>query len=340
MAVPLAPSGGSGYGLPMSFDLIALDIGGTNARFCRAGILDGQRPALGTVRKYRVADYPGLAEAWRAFEQDEAEPLPPRASIAIAAPVRSGPIKFTNSHWVIDPASIGDELGIGRLALVNDFEAMAYGVTALSRDRLDPLFGPDTGLPNEGVVTIVGPGTGLGVAMAALTDGRPRIFATEGGHVGFAPSDDEDERILHGLREMFGRVSAERVVSGPGLNLLYQLIGKRDDIGLLPLDDGEVWRRALAEDPESAAEEALTRLCMNYGSVAGDLALAHGAACVVLAGGLTGRMKDHAAFASFHPRFVDKGRYRDFMSRLPVYHADHPEMGLLGAAVAGQVLLA
>ena len=319
----------------MTGELIAVDIGGTNARFCRARIGKEGEPELGTIRKYRVADHPGLADAWRAFARDEERALPTRAVIALAAPVERTPIKLTNSPWIVDPAALKEQLGLDRLLLVNDFVAMAHGVTAMSRQRLCHLFGPDSGLPDAGTTSVIGPGTGLGVAVISKDANGTRILATEGGHMDFAAVDETDDALLTGLRQRFGRVSVERVVSGPGLGALYHALAAVDGRKVAEPDDAQLWRSAL-DGGDELAVRALDRLCRSYGTVAGDLALAHGARCVVLAGGLTGRMKQFPAFAkAFHDRFVAKGRYRAMMGDLPVYFADHPEAGLFGAAAAG-----
>lgn len=317
----------------MTDEIIAVDIGGTNARFCRARIRKGRAPELGAVRKYKVADHPGLADAWQAFAHDEGGALPARAVIALAGPVDRTPIKLTNSHWIVDPAALEAKLSLDRLLLVNDFAAMAHGVTAMSPDRLDHLFGPHTGLPGDGTITVLGPGTGLGVALISRGGGT-RIVATEGGHMDFASVDETDDALLSWLRLRYGRVSVERIVSGPGLGALYHALAAIEGRDVDEQDDGGMWRSALAGDNGLAAR-ALDRLCRSYGSVAGDLALAHGAGCVVLAGGLTERMRACPTFAAFHERFVAKGRYRTMMSEMPIYFANHPEAGLFGAAAAG-----
>lgn len=315
-------------------EIVAVDIGGTNARFCRARLRVDVPPELATIRKYKVADHSGLADAWRRFAEDEGVPLPPYAAIALAAPTNSTPIRLTNSHWVIDPDRLRVELALDRLAIVNDFEAIAHGVTALPPDQVRHLFGPERGLPTEGVVTVLGPGTGLGVCMIAMTRDGPHILATEGGHMDFAPADEIEDRLLRELRKRFSHVSAERVVSGPGLNLLYQAFGALSGKDVPTLGDADLWQAALSGSDGMAAQ-ALARLCLCYGAVAGDLALAQGSRAVVLAGALTGRMCSSPQFQGFHARFLAKGRYVGYMADLPVLYADHPEFGLFGAAVAG-----
>lgn len=318
-------------------EIVAVDIGGTNARFARARVAPGVAPILSDIRKYKVADYPSLADAWRRFAEDEGGSLPDGAAIALAAPTAHTPIKLTNSHWIVDPDELTRTLGLRRVMLVNDFEAIAHGVTMLPPAHLACVFGPEGGLPRKGVVTVIGPGTGLGVALVSMDAGGARILPTEGGHMDFAPVDEPDDRMLDQLRLRFGRVSVERVVSGPGLNRIYQALAAIAGEEAVPLDDGPLWQAALSGESPRAAD-ALNHLCMCYGAVAGDLALAHGASCVVLAGSLTERMRHYPGFAHFHERFMLKGRYRQYMAEIPVLCADHPELGLFGAAVAGGAL--
>ena len=315
-------------------ELVAADIGGTNARFARA-TLDGRgAPTLGTVRKYKVAEYPSLQACWRAFLADEGGPAPERVSIAFATAIGREVIKLTNSSWVIRPAQLAAELDVGSVRLVNDFEAVAHAVARLPMEELPLLFGPDEPLPEDGSVTILGPGTGLGVAMIAFDDGEPHIVATEGGHVDFAPLDALEGRILDQLRKDLVRVSTERIVSGPGLNTIYRALATISHAPVTLMNDADLWAAAL-EGSNPLARSALERLCMSYGAVAGDLALAHGPHHVVLAGGLTQRMRDFLVTESaFHDRFTAKGRYEALMRTIPVRLATHPEIGLYGAAAA------
>jgi len=314
--------------------IVAADIGGTNARFARATLDARGAPALGTVRKYHVGDFPSLAACWRVFAEEEGDDLPPRLSIAFAAPLSSETIKLTNSSWVIRPARLAEELGLASVRLVNDFEAVAHAVARLPMDHLDLLFGPDKPFPRTGGVTVLGPGTGLGVALIAFDEGVPHIVATEGGHLDFAPLDPLEARILDQLRRELLRVSTERIVSGPGLNNLYKALATISGEKVALMSDADLWARAL-EGRDAQARIALERFCLAYGAVAGDLALAHGPHHVVLAGGLTQRMRDFLVNQSgFHERFTAKGRYQSLMRSIPVRLADHPEIGLYGAAAA------
>ncbi|MCW2411081.1 MULTISPECIES: glucokinase [unclassified Sphingobium] len=315
-------------------DLVAADIGGTNARFTRATLDARGVPTLGTVRKYKVADHASLQSCWQAFLADDDGPAPERVSIAFATAIGREVIKLTNSSWIIRPAQLADDLGVAAVRLVNDFEAVAHAIARLPLSDLPLLFGPDEAFPENGSVTILGPGTGLGVAMIAFDEGVPHIVATEGGHVDFAPLDALEGRILAQLRTDLVRVSTERIVSGPGLNTLYRALATISQVPVTLMNDADLWAAAL-DGSNPLARTALERLCMSYGATAGDLALAHGPHHVVLAGGLTQRMRDFLANNSaFHDRFTAKGRFEALMRTIPVRLATHPEIGLYGAAAA------
>lgn len=318
-------------------EIVAIDVGGTNARFARATIGSDGIPSLGTVRKYKVADHVSLADTWAAFARDEAADgggeLPRAACIAFATAIGGDVIKLTNSSWVIRPATLAGELGLEHVRLINDFEAVAHAVSRLPKDNLELLFGDDLPFPRNGAVTILGPGTGLGVAMIVYDAGVPHVVATEGGHVDFAPLDQVETRLLDYLRQKFIRVSTERIVSGPGLNNIYQGLAIQNHEKIELLSDADLWAAAL-DGTVALARTALERLCLSYGSVAGDLALAHGPHAVVLAGGLTQRMKDRLLASGFHARFTAKGRFQNLMASIPIRLAVHDEIGLFGAAAA------
>ena len=318
-------------------EIVAVDVGGTNARFARATMDGDGVPRLGRMRKYKVAEHVSLASTWEAFAKDEAKEgagdLPRAACIAFATAIGRDVIKLTNSNWVIRPNRLAAELGLDHLRLINDFEAVAHAVAKLPAENLELLYGDDRPFPRHGAVTIMGPGTGLGVAMIAYDDGVPHVIATEGGHLDFAPLDALETRLLDYLRQKFVRVSVERIVSGPGLNNIYQGLAVQNHEKIELLSDADLWAAAL-DGSIPLARAALDRLCLSYGSVAGDLALAHGPYAVVLAGGLTQRMRGHLLASGFHARFKAKGRFESLMASIPIRLAVHDEIGLFGAAAA------
>ena len=314
-------------------ELVTVDIGGTNARFALARIEGRQVAALGEPTTLATDDYPSLEAAWAAYRERAAAPLPRAAAIAIASPVRGSTIKLTNNSWVIQPATLAGRLGVDHHVLVNDFGAVGHAVAVAAPEHFTHLSGPDDPLPTHGNITVCGPGTGLGVAQLLRNDEGYRVIETEGGHINFAPLDSLEDAMVHRLRPSYTRVSAERIVSGPGLVTIYETLAMLERRPVLTRDDKELWSMAL-EDRDPLAVAALDRFFLSLGATAGDLALAHGASAVVIAGGLGLRLKDRLPGSGFSGRFTAKGRFGAMMAGIPVKLITHPQPGLLGAAAA------
>lgn len=314
-------------------EVVCADIGGTHARFAVAEIAEGRVVSLSDPVKMATADHGSLQIAWQAFGDMLGRPLPRAAAIAIAAPIRGDLIKLTNNPWIVRPALIPEKLDVDRHILINDFEAVAYAVDGVGEDLLEPIGGPGGPLPESGIISIIGPGTGLGVAALLRTPGHSHVIATEGGHADFAPLDAIEDRLLAHLRAQHGRVSVERVVAGSGLRAIWDVLAEMEGCDVPRGDDKALWTMALS-DEDSIAAAALDRFCMALGSVAGDIALTHGPGAVVIAGGLGQRLADRLPRSAFLDRFVSKGRYRSLMESLPVRIITHREPGLFGAAVA------
>jgi glucokinase len=306
--------------------IVACDIGGTHARFCIARLTTGLMPELGEPLTLKTRDHATFDDALETFIGQSADGELGGLAIAFAGPVAGELLKLTNSDWVVRP----EELEVERLTIVNDFGAIAHAVANLPETAFDHLCGPEEPLPGDGVISIVGPGTGLGSAILLRDPGGAyRVIETEGGHIGFAPTDEAEDRILPGLRNRFGRVSVERLASGGGLAAIHAELA-----GEAPVeDDRKLWATA-TDGTDDLAAEALERLCLILGSAAGDLALAQGADALVVAGGLGRRLADHLPKSGFAERFVAKGRFRARMEQLPVKLVTHPEPGLFGAAAA------
>lgn len=311
--------------------IVVGDIGGTHCRFAIAELGEGQRPKIGPMRRYRSRELPGLAAAWAKFAAEEAAPLPREAALGVAAPIESDELRFMNNDWRIPRHSTADDLGLERLTLVNDFGAVSHAVSILGPDELMPLCGPPQ-LPERGIVTVMGPGTGLGVAILDRRDGGVRVLETEASHIGFAPLDPEEEDLADALVERYGRASVERIVSGPGLIDIHRFLGGGD---WDPIKAGDLWSAAISGESRIAAR-ALEIFIRCFAAAAGDIALAQGAMGVAITGGLANRIARQLRGPAFEARFTAKGRYRDRMQRTAVVLAKTEEPGLLGAAVAFQ----
>jgi glucokinase len=312
--------------------LVAIDIGGTHARFALADV-SGDEVGLGETVTLKTAEHASFETAWAEFAHRSGGVLPRAAAIAIAGPVGGEVIRFTNNPWVLHTSRMPKVLGIDRLTLVNDFGAVGHAVARAADSDFVPLCGPDQPLPTEGTISVVGPGTGLGVAHVWRGGGTYRVQATEGGHIDFAPLDGVEDRLLARLRARHRRVSVERVVAGPGIVDIYETLAAIEDRPVRQLDDLAVWQLGTGgEDPLALA--AVERFCLCLGAVAGDLALAQGASGVVIAGGLGLRIRETLVRSGFAERFRAKGRFENLMAAMPVKLIVHPQPGLFGAAAA------
>jgi glucokinase len=314
----------------MITELLAADIGGTHARFALAQVEDGRVLQLGETLPLKTADYTGLAQAWQAFAHHLGRPLPSAAALAFAYPVENDLPQLTNMPWTIDATTLPDTLGVDRHVILNDFAAIGHAVATLGPSHFLHIAGPDIALPTSGVISIVGPGTGLGVGLVIRNSAQYQVIASEGGNMDFSPHDDLDDRLMAALRKRYGHVSAERVISGPALRDIYAVIA---DAEPPYADDRDLWKAAI-EGGDRTAAAALERFCHCLGAFAGNIALAHGANALVLGGGLGLRLRDHLPASGFAESLAAKGDYRSILEQLPVKLIAHPEPGLYGAAAA------
>ncbi len=314
--------------------IVSIDIGGTHARFALADIENGRVINLGDAITMKTAEHASFQTAWEAFDAMIDQPIPKAVAVAIAGPVNGEVIKFTNNPWIIRPALIKERLHVDAFTLVNDFEAVGHAVAQAEPDHFEHLCGPDQQLALEGTITIVGPGTGLGVAHIYRYPAGYHVSPTEGGHSDFAPLDSIEDAILARMRKRFTRVSVERIVSGPGLLEIYQTLAAIEGRAIQQLDDKALWQLGM-DGEDSLASAAIDRFCMSLGSIAGDIALVQGGfGGVVIAGGLGLRIKDILLRSGFDQRFRAKGRFENLMATIPVKLITHPQPGLFGAAAA------
>jgi glucokinase len=317
----------------VSTEIVTVDIGGTHARFALATVDGHGAIDLGDPVTLHTCDHASFQTAWEDFVARQGGIKPRHCAIAIAGPVGGEVIRFTNNPWVIRPALIPDKLGVEAYTLINDFGAVGHAVACAGPDEFTHLCGPEIDLPANGTISVVGPGTGLGVAHVWRGDAGYRVQATEGGHVDFAPVDSIEDAILLRLRQRYRRVSAERVVSGPGLVDIHEALAQMEGRAIQPRDDRTLWALGTSGD-DSLAAAAVDRFCLSLGSFAGDMALAQGASGVVIAGGLGLRIKDTLLRSGFANRFTAKGRFAELMATIPVKLITHPQPGLFGAAAA------
>jgi glucokinase len=312
------------------------DIGGTNARFALVDLV-AATPQIEYAMSLRTADYASLQHAAEHYLASHGV-KPQRAALAVAAPVASDEIRLTNRAWSFSRSELQRSLGLRQLILLNDFGAVAWAVPTLNPADRVLLHGSDQ-LPLEGPVSVLGPGTGLGVALLVGTQASGwQVVETEGGHVSFAPLGDEEHCIARWLTARYGRTSIERLLSGAGLSHIDAALRGADSAPLTgqpsPLRDPADIVAAALDGHDVAARRALARFCAVLGSVAGDAALIHGARCVTIAGGIVPRFIPFLRSSGFRERFLAKGRFAAHLETVSVQVITHPHPGLLGAAVA------
>jgi glucokinase len=309
--------------------LLVGDVGGTNARFAIAHMING-KPVLEHHENFKGADHPTFLGAVQAFI-DGCEARPTAGVIAVAGPVTDGEIDLTNSHWRLSEAQL-ETLGLRPARLINDFEALAWGAPVVPADQLASLGGPEAGDPDS-AIAVLGPGTGFGVS-ALIRDGRGGEMAmpSEGGHACFAPGDPVEDEILRILRRRYDRVSIERLICGPGLLNMHRALAEIDGRETHIDDPAQITAEALA-DPRSPCGATLARFCAILGAVAGDIALTTGArGGVYIAGGIAPRILPFLQASPFRERFERKGRFTDYMKAIPTRVILHKHAALLGAA--------
>lgn len=308
----------------MSIALVG-DVGGTNARFAL-----WQSGELAAVEVFACADFASPEAAISAYLQRQHVTIA-QLCLACAGPVQSGQVRLTNNHWYVAADSLRDTLKLERAELINDFTAMALGMTQVTEDELLPVA---DGQALAGQMRLVmGPGTGLGVAgLLPLPDGRWQVISGEGGHVNLPATSEREARVLAYLQSQQDYVNAESILSGGGLLRLYQAccaIDQRD----CPFDSpAQVTAAALAGD--DYADAVLEMWCCWLGRVMGNAAVTLGSrGGVYIAGGVVPRFAERFLASGFHRAFCGKGSMSDYLAQMPIALVQAEWPGLLGAGV-------
>jgi glucokinase len=315
---------------------LVADVGGTHIRFgiAVAGT-DDTPPNVHYVRRYAVRAHQSIAHAaehYRADTPGVPEALD-RAAVAVAGRVEEGRVQLTNSAWNFSARDLSAAQHFNDLHVINDFEAVGHAVGALRATDLNPIGPKRLELPmKRGVCAILGVGTGLGVGGVIANASAYTVLATEGGHATFAPTNDQSIELLRWLRKKYGRVSAERVLSGAGLANIHQALAEISGIYAAELPPAEVTSRAV-NGSDAICVEAVGLFFELLGSFAGDLALSLGAWQGVL---ISGAMLKHFDRPTLERRvragFENKGRFTPAMRDVPLETISHPHIELLGAA--------
>ena len=305
------------------------DIGGTNARFA---LVHGDGSPITQEITLPTGQYPDLAAAAQAYLSQAGQPAVREACIAIANPIDGDVLKMTNNHWQFSIEATRQQLGLNSLLMLNDWEAMAMAAPALSGSDLAQI-GSGESVPNA-PKGLIGPGTGLGVSSLVRSRRGDWVpIAGEGGHVSMSPTCEREADILRILWRDHAHVSAERVISGMGLENLYRAICELNGRVAEPLVAAQVSERALAAH-DVACEEALERMCRLLGNAAANLAVTLGArGGIYIGGGVIGRLGDYFARSGFRAAFEAKGRFENYMKRIPTYVIRAEQPALIGCAM-------
>lgn len=305
------------------------DIGGTNARF---GLVSPD----GTLLDSRVladADYPGIAEAIDAYLAGRGGlPRPRQGAIAIASAIGGDEVRMTNHPWTFSISGLRKQLGFQRLEVINDFTAQALALPRLGPGDKTVIGGgkAEPGFP----IGVIGPGSGLGVSGLVPAGKRWIPLTGEGGHATMSPFTARESAVLDEMRGHLDHVSAERVISGPGVVNLYNALAAVDGV------PAQQYTAAQITDPETAAEdprcaETTEMFCAMLGTMAGNLALTLGAkGGVYIAGGIIPRLGERFAASPFRERFEAKGRFRPYLAAIPTFVVTHSLPAFLGCTEA------
>jgi glucokinase len=307
--------------------VLLADIGGTNSRLALAGA-DGRPAHTLIIENDSVPNLEGAIERYLA----ETGARPGAAVIAVAGPLEGEEVALTNRAWRFRPGELARRFGFAKLRLVNDFEAIAWALTRLTAADAHPLGPPPPARP--GVRAVLGPGTGLGVAALVPVDGRWHVLASEGGHASFGPQTLDELEIFAALLHEHGSISAETILSGPGLPRLLRAVDPRSEVST----PEAVVANALAGEP--AALVTVQLFVQLLGRFAGGLALTFKAVGgVYIAGGVASRLGKLLDAEAFRTAFDAHPPYQSLLASIPIWMMTRSEPGLLGCAVLADELI-
>ncbi len=312
------------------------DIGGTHARWAWQERADS---ALQDISVLPCRASASLFDSAMAYLAAGGHASPQCVSIGIATAVTGDVVRMTNNPWTFSIKELKKSLGVRHCVLINDFTALALSLPRLQASELQPVGG---GVAVEGApIALIGPGTGLGVSgLLRSADGQYCPLSGEGGHATLAATDESEAALLSVLRGRFGHVSAERLISGPGLVELYRASCELHGRTARDLTPAEVSTAAIeASDPDCVASAHYFTAFL--GTTAGNLALTLGAlGGLYIGGGVVPRLGGAFDEALFRQRFEDKGRYQDYLRAIPCWIITASTPALTGASYALDQVLA
>lgn len=314
---------------PAPWPRLVADIGGTNVRFA---LIAHPGAAPSALRSLRCADFAAPGEALQAWLADAGASLPTVAAFGIATPITGDEVAMTNHPWRFSVSALRAALGLQRLRVVNDFTALALGLPGLAIDACERIGGGEA--QPGAAIGLLGAGTGLGISGLIPAPGGPVPLQGEGGHVSLPASTPREAQVVAWLAVRHGHVSAERVLSGPGLLSLYAALCDLDRVPAETLTAETVSARG-RDGTCPHCVEALSMFCALLGTVAGDLALTLGArGGIYIGGGIVPQLGEFFARSPFRARFEAKGRFQPYLARIPTWVIRSPHVALIGASAA------
>lgn len=304
------------------------DIGGTNARFALIKAAGGKPEHIQVLA---CADYPDLYSAMLAYLRQFPELAVRNACIGIANPVQGDQVRMTNCDWAFSIEELRVAAGFDRLLVVNDFKALAISLPALTPDEYRQIGGGQA-LPGT-PIALLGAGTGLGVSGLVPSGDAYISLEGEGGHSTLSTVGVEEAEVALQLEKVYGHASAERVLSGPGIEMLYRTLAELRGLMVQPLSAADITTAAL-DGSDRLARDTLDMFCGMLGNAAANLAITLGArGGVFIGGGIVPKLGNYFAGSPFRSRFESKGRFSGYMAQIPSYVIDAPYAALNGAAI-------
>jgi glucokinase len=310
---------------PLTTSIVG-DIGGTNARFARLAA-DGSPQQILTLPG---ADYAGPAEALQAYLSQTQGPAPTAAAIGIANPLNGDHVQMTNHSWSFSIEAMRQKLGLTRLQFLNDFTALALSLSRLGDGDRRQIGGGSAS--QNYAIGVIGPGTGLGVSGLLPAAGAYVPIEGEGGHVTLAGQNEEELAVIAALARVFPHVSAERALSGPGIENLHRALALVRGVSAAELDARQITAHAMQGD-DALCVDVISMFCALLGTQAANLALTLGArGGIYIGGGIVPQLGEFFARSPFRQRFETKGRFSGYLSGIPTWLITAPYPALIGAA--------
>ncbi len=310
----------------MSIKALVADIGGTNIRL---GVADLSDLSISDILTYQCEDFTNVDAAIEKYFAETAQSVT-HACIDVATAVTGDQISLTNNHWHFSQQALQEKFGWQHLSVINDFTAIAMSVPSISQTKKVQIGGGQA--QSNKPIAIYGAGTGLGVAHLVHTGEKWLPIDGEGGHVDFAPIDQDEINVLQQLQKKYARVSAEQILSGLGLVQIYQSLCAAEKIEAKDYKPADITKHALANNDQLAVR-SLQLFCRVLGSFGGNLALnVKALGGVYIAGGIVPRFIEYVKQSEFRTRFDNKGRFSKLVETIPVYIVTEEQPGLIGCA--------